>query len=96
MEAHTLRLGFNIVGADIAVSVRRLRASDFRSLSVAVGGMNTFLSSRAHYLETEMLHVSKFNPGGKISFSLFFFFFFLSRASSVPSALHLYPCREQV
>jgi len=60
-EAHTLRLGFNVVSVDTQLSPRRLRASDFRSL--AVGDMNTFLSSWADHLETEMLHMSKFNTG---------------------------------
>lgn len=60
---------------------------------MAVGGRNTFLSSWADDLEIEMLCMSNFNTGGKISFSFFFFFslsfFSLSRDPSLPNALPL-------
>lgn len=48
---------------------------------MAIGGMNTFLSSYADHLEMEMLHMSKFNPGGKISSFVCLLFSFLPLSS---------------
>lgn len=67
-------MGFNIISAE--TEILDSGDTDFWSLSVAVGDMNTFLNSWADYLETETLPMTKFNTGTKLAFFLLFFPFF--------------------
>lgn len=41
---------------------------------MSIGGLNTFLSSWADHLEPEMLHMSEFHTGSRISFLVLFVF----------------------
>lgn len=53
---------------------------------MSIGGLNTFLSSWADHLEPEMLHMSEFHTGSRISFLVLFVFslFPISKDSYLP------------
>lgn len=55
---------------------------------MSVGGLNTFLSSWADHLETEMLHMSEFHTGNRISFFVLFVFFPFSHLKRFLPPLH--------
>lgn len=69
---------------DSAVSVRQLSMSDFRTLCVAVGAVNTFFISWTRHLQTSTSCVKVYHKGQNGFVSSFFLYF--SRDSYLPIA----------